>query len=138
MHVHYKYIDPLSEHYASDEAEPIRERAWAFFDEMDEMIGDMLTWAGEDAYVITMSDHGFGPKDKSVNVNVALREWGLLSVERRGRRDEVGRRSEAGPQSEEGAPEIGVAEGERARLRAPSTGPRPRRSRRPSRSRAST
>jgi len=80
MHVHYKYIDPLSEHYASDEAEPIRERAWAFFDEMDEMIGDMLAWAGDGSYVITMSDHGFGPKDKSVNVNVALREWGLLSL----------------------------------------------------------
>ncbi|MGH2755014.1 MAG: alkaline phosphatase family protein [Actinomycetota bacterium] len=80
MHVHYKYIDPLSEHYARDEAEPIRERAWEFFDEMDEMIGDMIDWAGEDAFIITMSDHGFGPKDKSVNVNVALREWGLLSL----------------------------------------------------------
>lgn len=80
MHVHYKYIDPRQEHYNRPEAAPIRERAWAFFDEMDEMIGDMLAWAGDDAYVITMSDHGFGPKDKSVNVNIALREWGLLSV----------------------------------------------------------
>lgn len=80
MHVHYKYIDPRSEHYNRPEAAPIRERAWAFFDECDEMIGDMLAWAGQDAYVITMSDHGFGPKDKSVNVNVALREWGLLTV----------------------------------------------------------
>ena len=80
MHVHYKYIDPRQEHYNRPEAKPIRERAWAFFDEMDEMIGDLLQWAGSDSYVITMSDHGFGPKDKSVNVNVALREWGLLSV----------------------------------------------------------
>jgi predicted AlkP superfamily phosphohydrolase/phosphomutase len=80
MHVHYKYIDPRCEHYSRPEAAPIRERAWQFFDECDEMIGDMLAWAGDDAYVITMSDHGFGPKDKSVNVNVALREWGLLSV----------------------------------------------------------
>ena len=80
MHVHYKYIDPRQEHYSRPEAEPIRERAWAFFDEMDAMIGDLLDWADKDSYVITMSDHGFGPKDKSVNVNVALREWGLLSV----------------------------------------------------------
>ena len=80
MHVHYKYIDPRQEHYNRPEATGIRERAWRFFDEMDEMIGDLLDWAGKDAYVITMSDHGFGPKDKSVNVNVALREWGLLSV----------------------------------------------------------
>jgi predicted AlkP superfamily phosphohydrolase/phosphomutase len=80
MHVHYKYIDPREEHYNRPEATAIRERAWAFFDEMDEVIGDLLDWAGQDAYVITMSDHGFGPKDKSVNVNVALREWGLLNV----------------------------------------------------------
>jgi predicted AlkP superfamily phosphohydrolase/phosphomutase len=80
MHVHYKYIDPACEHFGRPEAEPIRERAWAFFDEMDEFIGDVLEWAGTDAFVVTMSDHGFGPKEKSVNVNVALREWGLLTV----------------------------------------------------------
>ena len=80
MHVHYKYIDPTQEHFSRPEAKAIRERAWSFFDEMDEMVGDLLAWAGDDGYVITMSDHGFGPKDKSVNVNVALREWGLLAV----------------------------------------------------------
>ena len=80
MHVHYKYIDPREEHYNRPVAKAIRERAWAFFDEMDEMIGDMLDWAGEDGWILSMSDHGFGPKDKSVNINVALREWGYLSV----------------------------------------------------------
>lgn len=80
MHVHYKYIDPTCEHFDRPEARPIRERAWAFFDEMDAFVGDLLAWAGNDAYIVTMSDHGFGPKDKSVNVNVALREWGMLSV----------------------------------------------------------
>jgi predicted AlkP superfamily phosphohydrolase/phosphomutase len=80
MHVHYKYIDPKLEHFDRDEARAIRERAWSFFDEMDVMIGDLLAWAGSDGYVVTMSDHGFGPKHKTVNVNVALREWGLLSV----------------------------------------------------------
>ncbi len=80
MHVHYKYIDPRQEHFHRPEAAAIRERAWAFFDEMDGMIGDMLAWAGNDGFVVTMSDHGFGPKDKSVNVNLALREWGLLHI----------------------------------------------------------
>ncbi len=80
MHVHYKYIDPTCEHFHRPEAGPIRERVWAFFDEMDEFIQDMLEWAGSDGYVLTMSDHGFGPKDKTVNVNLALREWGLLSL----------------------------------------------------------
>ena len=80
MHVHYKYLDPRCDHYRRPEAEPIRSRAWAFFDEMDHMIAELLAWAGSEASVVTMSDHGFGPKDKSVNVNVALREWGLLAV----------------------------------------------------------
>jgi predicted AlkP superfamily phosphohydrolase/phosphomutase len=80
LHVHYKYLDPSCEHFSRPEAGPIRERAWKFFDEMDEMLGDLLDWAGDDGYIVTMSDHGFGPKDKSVNMNLALREWGLLSI----------------------------------------------------------
>ena len=80
MHVHYKFIDPRYDHYHRAEAEPIRERIWSFFDEMDEMIAEMLGWAGPDAFVVTMSDHGFQGKDKGVNMNLALKEWGLLSL----------------------------------------------------------
>ena len=83
MHVHYKYIDPRCPHFERPEAAPIRERAWSFFDEMDAFIGDLLDWAG-DGYVVTMSDHGFGPKDKDLNVNLALRGWGLLALGRVG------------------------------------------------------
>ena len=80
MHVHYKYIDPRCEHFSRPEAGPIRERAWSFFDEMDAFMGDLIRWAEEDGFVVTMSDHGFGPKQKSVNVNLALKQWGLLSI----------------------------------------------------------
>lgn len=80
MHAHYKYIDPRCRHFERPEARSIRERVWAFFDEMDSLIGELEDWAGAGGYIITMSDHGFGPKDKVVNVNLALKEWGLLSV----------------------------------------------------------
>lgn len=80
MHVHYKYLDPRSEHYSRAEAAPIRERAWRFFDEMDEVIGDLIDWAGEAGYILAMSDHGFGPLDKVVSINLALKEWGLLAT----------------------------------------------------------
>jgi predicted AlkP superfamily phosphohydrolase/phosphomutase len=80
MHVHYKYIDPKCAHYTRPEAAAIRERVWRFFDEMDEVMGDLIDWAGEDGYVLTMSDHGFGPKEKVVNLNLAFKEWGLLAV----------------------------------------------------------
>jgi predicted AlkP superfamily phosphohydrolase/phosphomutase len=80
MHVHYKYLDPRCHHFDLPEARAIRERVWAFFDEMDAVIEDVLGWAGPDAFVVTMSDHGFGPKDKTVNVNLALKQWGLLAT----------------------------------------------------------
>jgi predicted AlkP superfamily phosphohydrolase/phosphomutase len=80
MHCHYKYIDPRCEHFDRPEAAPIRERVWKFFDEMDAVIDDLVTWSGDDGFVVTMSDHGFGPKDKVVNVNLALKQWGLLNV----------------------------------------------------------
>ncbi len=80
MHVHYKYIDPSYEHFAAPEAVGIRARAWEFFDEIDAVVGDLLAWAGDDGYVVTMSDHGFQGKDKGVNVNLALKEWGLLTL----------------------------------------------------------
>ena len=83
MHVHYKYIDPRCPHFERPEAAPIRERAWSFFDEMDAFIGDLLDWAGT-GFVVAMSDHGFGPKDKDLNVNLALRQWGLLALGRVG------------------------------------------------------
>jgi predicted AlkP superfamily phosphohydrolase/phosphomutase len=40
MHVHYKYLDPNYEHFYRPDAKPIRERAWQFFDEMDEVTGE--------------------------------------------------------------------------------------------------
>ena len=80
MHVHYKFIDARYEHFERPEAAAIRARAWSFFDEMDAVVGDMLDWAGDDAFVVTMSDHGFQGKDKGVNMNLALKEWGLLTL----------------------------------------------------------
>ena len=80
MHVHYKYIDPRYEHFASADAAPIRKRVWEFFDEMDAVIGELVAWAGADGFVITMSDHGFQGKQKSVNVNYLLNQWGLLTL----------------------------------------------------------
>lgn len=84
MHVHYKYIDPACEQFDLPEAEPIRARVWEFFDEMDEAIGELVAWAGEGGFVLAVSDHGFGPKEKVVNVNLALKDWGLLHVGRTG------------------------------------------------------
>jgi predicted AlkP superfamily phosphohydrolase/phosphomutase len=39
-----------------------------------------VAWAGTDGYVVTMSDHGFQGKQKSVNMNFLLNQWDLLSL----------------------------------------------------------
>jgi predicted AlkP superfamily phosphohydrolase/phosphomutase len=80
MHVHYKYMAEDCEHFHRPEGAEVRARIWAFLDELDGAIADLLAWAGNDGYVVTMSDHGFGPKDKAFNMNIALREWGFLSL----------------------------------------------------------
>jgi predicted AlkP superfamily phosphohydrolase/phosphomutase len=80
MHVHYKYIDPAFEHFARPEAAQIRERVWQFFDEMDEVIADLVGWVGSEGFIVTMSDHGFQGKEKSVNVNYLLNQWNLLAL----------------------------------------------------------
>jgi predicted AlkP superfamily phosphohydrolase/phosphomutase len=80
MHVHYKYIDPRFEHFSRPEAKPIRDRAWHFFDEMDEVVADLVEWVGSKGYVLTMSDHGFQGKEKSINANYLLNQWGLLTL----------------------------------------------------------
>lgn len=80
LHMHYKYLDPRCEHFHDPKAAPVRERAWAFLDEIDAVIGRLRSWVGNDGFIVTVSDHGFAPKDKNVMVNLALQQWGLLSV----------------------------------------------------------
>jgi predicted AlkP superfamily phosphohydrolase/phosphomutase len=85
LHMHYKYLDPGCDHFHYEAAEVVRHRAWNLFDEIDALIGELVAWAGSDGFVVTASDHGFGPKDKNVNVDLALEQWGLLSRARVGR-----------------------------------------------------
>ncbi|NJN97118.1 MAG: hypothetical protein HC875_25005 [Anaerolineales bacterium] len=48
---------------------------------LDEIIGDMVAQAGEDATVVVMSDHGMGPKHtKRVHGNFWLQQHGWLST----------------------------------------------------------
>jgi predicted AlkP superfamily phosphohydrolase/phosphomutase len=47
---------------------------------VDEYIGKMLAQLPEDADVLVMSDHGFGPLHGIVNLNIFLMEKGLLNL----------------------------------------------------------
>ncbi len=50
---------------------------------VDEYVGQMLDLLPPDAHVITMSDHGFGPLNRIVNLNNFLMEKGFLRLNRK-------------------------------------------------------
>lgn len=49
---------------------------------VDDYIGRMLARAPDDTTVVAMSDHGFGPLHKMVNLNVYLMQKGFLKLKR--------------------------------------------------------
>ncbi|MFN2589481.1 MAG: alkaline phosphatase family protein [Actinomycetota bacterium] len=80
QHLHYQYLVPWSDWYDRPEAAEARERARSYFAELDAALADIVAWAGDDGHVILVSDHGGGPWEKTLNVNLLLDEWGYLAV----------------------------------------------------------
>ncbi len=80
QHLHYQYLVECSEWFGAPGADAFRDRAWSYFQELDGAIGDIVAWAGEGGNVMVVSDHGAGPWEKTLNVNLLLHEWGLLRL----------------------------------------------------------
>ncbi|MGZ4131451.1 MAG: alkaline phosphatase family protein [Actinomycetota bacterium] len=80
QHLHYQYFVESSDWYGRPEAAEFRRRAWSYFAELDRAIADLVAWSGEDGNVIVTSDHGAGPWEKTLNVNLLLQEWGYLRL----------------------------------------------------------
>jgi predicted AlkP superfamily phosphohydrolase/phosphomutase len=80
QHLHYQYIVETSDWYNRPEAAEARDRALGFFSELDKGIGPLAEWAGPDGHVLIVSDHGFGPWEKTLNINLLLEQWGFLAL----------------------------------------------------------
>ena len=78
QHLHYQYLVEGSQWYARQEAPQVRDHAFEYFAEVDRAIGDIVDWTGSDGHVLVVSDHGAGPWEKTVNMNLLLEEWGYL------------------------------------------------------------
>lgn len=50
---------------------------------LDSSLATLLSLAGDDALVVMVSDHGFGPARVRVHPNELLLQWGLLTLSRR-------------------------------------------------------
>lgn len=77
QHVLWSAIDPAHPDY---QQRPLRERerVAGYYEELDRIVGELCSQAGDETAVIVLSDHGFGPALKRFYVNQWLREEGLL------------------------------------------------------------
>jgi predicted AlkP superfamily phosphohydrolase/phosphomutase len=80
QHLHYQYLVECSEWYARPEAAEFRDEAWAYFADLDRAIAAIARWVGSDGDILLVSDHGAGPWEKTLNVNLLLERWGLLRL----------------------------------------------------------
>jgi predicted AlkP superfamily phosphohydrolase/phosphomutase len=79
-HVFYQCLVDGSDWFSRPSSIEVRERAHAYFAELDRAIGDLVEWAGPDGHAVIVSDHGSGPWEKTVNLNLLLADWGHLEL----------------------------------------------------------
>lgn len=85
QHLYYQYIVEGTGWEGRAEAAHVRDRAFDYFAELDKAIEDLVDWAGTDGHVILVSDHGFGPWEKTLNLNLLLEDWGYAKLPSIGR-----------------------------------------------------
>jgi predicted AlkP superfamily phosphohydrolase/phosphomutase len=83
QHVYWTYIQPEQKRIEDPAVRKLHEAVEGFFQNLDGNVAKLFEAVGEDAMKICMSDHGFGPATtKTVNLNVWLREKGLISYQK--------------------------------------------------------
>ena len=82
QHMFFRHLDeghPANRGRNGDHRDAIR----TLYGEMDDLVGRTMKMVGEDAVLLVMSDHGFKPFRRSVNLNSWLYTQGLLAVKDR-------------------------------------------------------
>ena len=79
QHMFFRHLDPTHPANRGRDTKH-RDVIRKLYMEMDALVGRTLAAAGEDAAVFVMSDHGFKPFRRSVELNRWLYEEGLLAV----------------------------------------------------------
>lgn len=79
MHALWRFMDQT---HPRHESSPYQHAIRDAYRLVDDYIGQMLALLPEDATVLVMSDHGFGPLHNIVNLNLFLMEKGLLKLRR--------------------------------------------------------
>jgi predicted AlkP superfamily phosphohydrolase/phosphomutase len=77
-HAFWHYLDPAQPGYGGPRAAAVRTVHEQVLQGMDDSLGRLRAWAGDDATIMVISDHGFGPLEKDVFMNRFLLDAGLL------------------------------------------------------------
>lgn len=59
-HIFWTYLEPSHPNYGRSAAPAYRQALFDAYEQCDQLLGDMLDWAGADTRLLLMSDHGFG------------------------------------------------------------------------------
>jgi len=80
QHELWHIIDEEHPRYDRQEASRYRDRVYAYFDRVDQIVGRLVELAGVDATVWIASDHGFGAAHKYCSFNIWLLQEGFLKL----------------------------------------------------------
>jgi len=78
QHLFWKYLDCNSPLFSTKKGASIREKVKKIFKKLDQIIEELIEKWGQDALVILLSDHGFGPYEGIFYINNWLAEQGFL------------------------------------------------------------
>ncbi len=84
QHFYWKYADPEHPEYDAEDAARYGNAIRDMFVRVDAVIGELVAEAGEDADVIVLSDHGFGPIRRELRLMNWLRAEGFLASDSTG------------------------------------------------------
>jgi len=82
QHHFWKHLDENHPLYDRGRAATLEPHIEDCYQEMDALVGDLLSQMKANDLLIVMSDHGFGPIDRVVHINKWLVDLGLLSFKR--------------------------------------------------------
>ena len=80
QHELWHIIDDRHPRHNKTEADAHRDRVYAYFKRVDEVVGRLIELAGADPLVLIASDHGFGPVHKYCSLNIWLLREGFLKL----------------------------------------------------------
>lgn len=80
QHRYWKYLDPKSNHYHTERGAGLREKLLPLYQRLDDELGKLMDRVDRSTTFYLISDHGFGPLQKAIYLNLWLRDQGYLKA----------------------------------------------------------